>query len=354
MMKRLLLWGATGYLLGLLFSAPAFPQATVPAGGVMGNSTAAERTARAETVTAIFDRALGSTRGSIIRRGAASWAIVTPGTTGQAWVSNGAGADPAYQLLGIAGGGTNCAAASGTCLDNITGFASTGYMKRTGAGTYTFSATVPYADWPTGTQDTLLGYFGSTTASATAVPNCTTGVLQYATATHTFSCGAAGTGTVTSVTITPGTGITQSGSPNTTNTAITVNVDKATGANLEAGASNKVLTADIIFDAEVTVTFAASQTLDFNTFLNARITMTANITSLTCSNIKASQSGVISFVQSGAGSFTMVAGWCSQFRWAGGARGVLTTGSTTAIDALFYQCISTTICHVSLGKAQAN
>ncbi len=37
-------------------------------------------------------------------------------------------------------GGTNCAAASGTCLDNITGFSSTGYMNRTGAGTYSFTA----------------------------------------------------------------------------------------------------------------------------------------------------------------------------------------------------------------------
>ena len=40
----------------------------------------------------------------------------------------------------VANGGTNCSAASGTCLDNITGFSSTGFIKRTGAGTYTFTA----------------------------------------------------------------------------------------------------------------------------------------------------------------------------------------------------------------------
>jgi hypothetical protein len=42
--------------------------------------------------------------------------------------------------IAVAYGGTNCAAASGTCLDNITGFSGTGYIQRTGAGTYTFSS----------------------------------------------------------------------------------------------------------------------------------------------------------------------------------------------------------------------
>jgi hypothetical protein len=165
---------------------------------------------------------------------------------------------------------------------------------------------------------------------------------------------AAGTGTVTSAVIAAGTAVTVSGTCTiTTSGTCTVNADKATAANLEAGASNKVLTADNIYDSEVTVTFAASQTLDFNTFLNARITATANTTSLTCSNIKASQSGVITWVQDATGSRTMVAGWCSQFRWAGGTRGVLST-TASAVDALFYQCISATICYVSLAKAQAN
>lgn len=98
-------------LLGLLLSASAaFGQATVPAGGVMGNSTAAERTARAETVTAILDRALGSTRGAIIERGASGWAVVVPSATvGLAWVSGGTGADPSYGIVALAGGGCGAA-----------------------------------------------------------------------------------------------------------------------------------------------------------------------------------------------------------------------------------------------------
>lgn len=43
--------------------------------------------------------------------------------------------------LSVARGGTGGGAASGTLLDNITGFSSTGFLARTGAGTYSFTAT---------------------------------------------------------------------------------------------------------------------------------------------------------------------------------------------------------------------
>lgn len=174
-------------------------------------------------------------------------------------------------------------------------------------------------------------------------------VLQTNGASANPSWSSAGSGTVTS--ITQGTGMSFSVTPCTT--TCTINIDKASSANFYAGTSNKVLTADNVFTDEVTITFNATQTLDFSTFLNARLTLTNNITSLTCSNIKAAQSGTISLVQDSTGSRTMVAGWCSQFRWANGSRGVLSTAAN-AIDALFYTCISTSICYVNLGKAQAN
>jgi len=156
-----------------------------------------------------------------------------------------------------------------------------------------------------------------------------------------------GTGTVTSVSAGVGMSFT------TITGAGAVAIDKASAANLITATTNKVLTADIVYTAEQTITYAASQTLNFNSFLNGRVTLTGNITSLTCTNIKEAQSGTISFVQDGTGSRTMVAGWCSQFRWAGGVRGVLST-AINAVDALFYTCISTSVCYVSLGKAQAN
>lgn len=49
-----------------------------------------------ETITSLLDSALGSTRGSILYRGASGWAILTPGTAGHSLQSAGAGADPLY------------------------------------------------------------------------------------------------------------------------------------------------------------------------------------------------------------------------------------------------------------------
>ncbi|MBU9373414.1 hypothetical protein KTE28_03585 [Burkholderia multivorans] len=42
--------------------------------------------------------------------------------------------------LPVASGGTNSASSSGTALDNITGFSSTGFLTRTGAGAYSFQS----------------------------------------------------------------------------------------------------------------------------------------------------------------------------------------------------------------------
>lgn len=44
--------------------------------------------------------------------------------------------------LAVNRGGTACAAASGTCLDNITSFSSTGFLVRTGAGAYAFQSAI--------------------------------------------------------------------------------------------------------------------------------------------------------------------------------------------------------------------
>jgi hypothetical protein len=78
-----------------------------------------------------------------------------------------------FGTLGISGGGTNCTAASGTCLDNITGFASTGFVQRTGAGSYTFSLTVPVSGGGTGlangTSGGILGFTGTTTIASSAL-----------------------------------------------------------------------------------------------------------------------------------------------------------------------------------------
>lgn len=110
----------------LLSASAALAQgAQFPAGTVWGNATAAQRIGKVETVTAILDRAFGSTRGSILMRGAAGWQLLTPGTAGLALTSAGAGADLVYAILGcnalpaFTGDVTKASASCATVLANI-------------------------------------------------------------------------------------------------------------------------------------------------------------------------------------------------------------------------------------------
>jgi hypothetical protein len=123
----------------------------------------------------------------------------------------------------------------------------------------------------------------------------------------------------------------------------------ATGANYLAGTSSTTLIPpNIIYQAETTTTFGATTTFDFATFINTNVTLTANITTQTLSNVTAGKAGTITFTQSGAGSFTTV--WNSIFKFAGGVTPSLTTGSATAVDVLSYSCRSATFCVASLTK----
>lgn len=156
---------------------------------------------------------------------------------------------------------------------------------------------------------------------------------------------AAGSGTVTSVGVTAGTGITQSGSPITSSGNITVNVDKATAGNFQAGTSDKVLTADTVFTSETTTAYGTTTTFDFSTFINTAVTLTGNITTMTCSNIKAGQAGMITLIEDGSGGHTTV--WCSQFKFANGTAPSLNT-SANAVNVLPYSCRSATFCVANL------
>ena len=81
-----------------------------------------------------------------------------------------------------ASGGTNCAAASGTCLDNITGFNSTGLIRRTGAGVYSFGTTVSIGEGGTGAT-TQAGALAAVLGSSTVpIANGGTGASTQVTA----------------------------------------------------------------------------------------------------------------------------------------------------------------------------
>jgi len=152
----------------------------------------------------------------------------------------------------------------------------------------------------------------------------------------------AGGGTVTSVAA--GTGMSFSTITSTGSVAI----DGATAGNFQAGTSNKVLTADVVFTSETTTTYGTTTTLDFSGFFNTKVTLTGDITTMTCSNIKAGQSGTIRFIQDGSGGHT-ISDWCSEFKFAGGTVPVNSEG-IGAVDALVYSCSATTYCVASLIK----
>lgn len=112
-----------------------------------------------------------------------------------------------------------------------------------------------------------------------------------------------------------------------------------------SGAANVVVPASVIYTAETTATFGATTTFDFNTFINTAVTLTGNITTMTLSNVKAGQAGQIRFIQDGTGSRT--AAFNSIFKFSGGAAPVLTTAAA-AVDALEYNCVTSSYCVASL------
>lgn len=69
----------------------------------LANVSGASAPPTATTVTALLDKAIGTTRGSVVHRGASTWAALTPGTAGTVLTSNGSGADLSW---GASGAGT--------------------------------------------------------------------------------------------------------------------------------------------------------------------------------------------------------------------------------------------------------
>jgi hypothetical protein len=122
----------------------------------------------------------------------------------------------------------------------------------------------------------------------------------------------------------------------------------ATPAQYFAGTASTLPPTSVIYTSEQTTTFGATTSFDFSTFINTRVTLTANITTMNVANVAAGKAGHIVFKQSGAGSFTTV--FNSVFKFAGGTAPTLTTGSATAEDVLFYDCTSATECYASLNK----
>jgi hypothetical protein len=123
----------------------------------------------------------------------------------------------------------------------------------------------------------------------------------------------------------------------------TVAADIATVAQFSGATANKLLAADKVFTPEVTVTYGTTTTFDFSTFINAAVTLTGNITTVTFTNVKAGQAGLIRFIQDSTGSRTIPATINSTLKCAGGCSYTL-TATANAVDVLGYTCLSATYC----------
>lgn len=147
---------------------------------------------------------------------------------------------------------------------------------------------------------------------------------------------ASGSGTVTSVTC--GTGLT-GGVITTTGTCA---ADIASASNFYSATASKLVDAAIPYTAVPTPAFSATPTFDFDTSASfAPGVMTANITSMTCNNLKPNQGGFIKFTQNGTGGFTTV--YCSAFKFANGSAPAIATGAN-AQTWLIYTCQTSSVC----------
>lgn len=76
---------------------------TMTTARILGRTTAGTGAAENLTPSAVID-IIGSTRGSVLYRGSGGWAALTPGTATYVLTSNGAGADPSWQVGGSGSG----------------------------------------------------------------------------------------------------------------------------------------------------------------------------------------------------------------------------------------------------------
>jgi hypothetical protein len=145
------------------------------------------------------------------------------------------------------------------------------------------------------------------------------------------------------LTVTNGDGV--SGNP-------TLTPDLATTANIRAKAADKLLTSDKVYDAaaEVTLTDAATITVDGSTFINAVVTLAGNRTLGTMASPVVSRTGRIRVIQDATGSRTLA--YHADYEFAGGSAPVLSTAAN-AQDLLYYDVLASGRVFISAVKAIA-
>lgn len=219
----------------------------------------------------------------------------TGSTSGQTVLSAGSSSTAAWGnvsaaaltgILPIANGGTNASAASGTALDNISGFSGTGFLTRTGAGAYTFqSATngITLGNLAQTAANTVLGNFTGSTANVTAfvMPSCSTSTSALQSTSSTgFTCGTVASSgansNITSLTgLTTALSVAQGGTGRATLTAHGVLLGEGASAinQTAAGTAGQVYTSG---GASADPTWGNLGQPYFQAYLSASQTVTAN------------------------------------------------------------------------------
>lgn len=129
---------------------------------------------------------------------------------------------------------------------------------------------------------------------------------------------------------------------------------EATVSDYRSNVADRILTTDIVYSAaaEVSITYAATTTIDFSTLINGTITLTGNVIFANPTNQSGSvgKSGHIRIIQDATGSRT--ATWGTNWIFAGGTDAVLSTPANST-DILYYKILSNGVIHASLVKAVA-
>lgn len=114
----------------------------------------------------------------------------------------------------------------------------------------------------------------------------------------------------------------------------------ATASEFRANTASKVLATDDVWSAAapVTIAYAASVALDFNTFFDAKITLTGNIAFAAPTNAKPGQKGAIEIVQDGTGGHSITS-FNAAFVYDNGVAPVLVT-TANARNLLNYEILA--------------
>jgi len=161
--------------------------ASIASGHLLANSTAGSAPAADTTLTALIDRALGSTQGQILQRGAAVWQILAPGTINQLLISGGAAANNSWAsgkyIIGASAGNAVLTNSQALLYHRVSkavtlgaNFADVlGHTSQAGGTAVTTASTVVTVDQaPTATPNTFTNIGSITFALGTVTPTFAT------------------------------------------------------------------------------------------------------------------------------------------------------------------------------------